>query len=61
LPVEFAGLVGKGTSILLIVAVSLILFQAVNLGEKAVMTQYDINAADNLQARKVYTQVHVIS
>ena len=61
LPPEYAGVLAKGTSILLIVAVALILFQAVNLGEKAVLTEYDINGADNLQARKVYTQVHVIS
>ena len=61
LPPEFAGVVAKGSSILLIVAVSVILFQAVNLGEKAVLTEYDINASDNLQARKIYTQVHVIS
>ena len=61
LPPEYAGVVGKGTSILLIVAVAIILFQAVNLGEKAVLAEFDIKAADNLQARKVYTQVHVIS
>jgi small-conductance mechanosensitive channel len=61
LPPEYAGVFGKGTSILLIVAVSVILFQAVNLGEKAVLTEYDITASDNLQARKIYTQVHVIS
>ena len=50
----------KATSILLIVAVAVILFQAVNLGEKAVLTRFDIKAADNLRARKIYTQVHVI-
>lgn len=61
LPPEFAGVVAKGSSILLIVAVSVILFQGVNLGEKAVLTEYDITASDNLQARKIYTQVHVIS
>ncbi len=61
LPAEYAGVLGKGSSILLIVAVALIAFQAVNLGEKAVLTKYDITAADNLQARKVYTQIHVIS
>lgn len=61
LPPEYAGVLGKGTSILLIVTVAIILFQAVNLGEKAVLTQFDIKAADNLQARKIYTQVHVIS
>lgn len=61
LPPEFAGVIGKGTSILLIVTVAIILFQAVNLGEKAVLTKFDIKAADNLQARKIYTQIHVIS
>jgi small-conductance mechanosensitive channel len=61
LPPEYAGVLAKGSSILLIVAVSVILFQAVNLGEKAVLTEYDITASDNLQARKIYTQVHVIS
>ncbi|HEY5232570.1 MAG TPA: mechanosensitive ion channel domain-containing protein [Verrucomicrobiae bacterium] len=61
LPLEYAGVLAKGTSILLIVAVSVILFQAVSLGEKAVLMEYDITASDNLQARKVYTQVHVIS
>lgn len=61
LPAEYAGVLAKGSSILLIVAVAVILCQAVNIGEKAVLTKYDINAANNLQARKVYTQVHVIS
>jgi small-conductance mechanosensitive channel len=61
LPPDYVGIIAKGTSILLIVAVALILFQAVSLGEKAVLTEYDISAADNLQARKIYTQVHVIS
>jgi small-conductance mechanosensitive channel len=58
---EYAGLLSKGTSILLIVAVALISFQAINIGEKAVLARYDITVADNLQARKIYTQVHVIS
>lgn len=61
LPAEYAGILARGTSILLIVAVALILFQAVSLGEKAVLTRYDINVADNLQARKIYTQIHVVS
>ena len=58
---EYAGVVRQGTSILLIVAAALVAGQAVSLGEKAVLAKYDIHAADNLQARKVYTQVHVIS
>ncbi len=61
LPPEYTDVLARGTSILLIVAVSVILFQAVSLGEKAVLTEYDIKASDNLQARKIYTQVHVIS
>jgi len=46
---------------MLIVTVAVMLFQAVHLGERAVLAEFDINAADNLQARKIYTQVHVIS
>lgn len=57
---DYAALLSKGSSILLIVAVALISFQAVNIGEKAVLTRYDITVADNLQARKIYTQVHVL-
>jgi small-conductance mechanosensitive channel len=61
LPERYASVLAKGTSILLIVAVALILSQMVRLGEKAVLAEYDIGAADNLRARKAYTQVHVIS
>jgi small-conductance mechanosensitive channel len=61
LPERYADVVGKGTSILLIVAVALILWQMVGLGEKAILAGYDIKATDNLRARKAYTQVHVIS
>jgi len=58
---ESAGVLAKGSSILIIGAVAYVLFQTVSLGEKAVLAQFDINASDNLQARKVYTQVHVLS
>lgn len=58
---EYAAVLAKGSSILLIGTVAWISFQAVHLGEKAVLARYDISAADNLQARKVYTQVHVLS
>ncbi|HYG34465.1 MAG TPA: mechanosensitive ion channel domain-containing protein, partial [Clostridia bacterium] len=61
LPEEYAGLLAKGSSILIIAAVAWVSFHAVKLGERAVLTRYDINAADNLQARKLYTQVHVLS
>jgi small-conductance mechanosensitive channel len=58
---QYADLLGKGSSILIIGVVAWICFQAVHLGEQAVLAKYDITAADNLQARKVYTQVHVLS
>ena len=61
LPPAYSGVLAKGTSILLIVAVAVILFQTVGFLEKAVLTKFDITASDNLRARKVYTQVHVIS
>src|ERR1700691_4793549 len=61
LPAEYAGLVAKGTSILLIVAVALISFQAIGLGEKVVLMRFDIAVADNLRARKIHTQLQVIS
>ncbi|MGH7967392.1 MAG: mechanosensitive ion channel family protein [Limisphaerales bacterium] len=61
LPPAYAGFVAKASSILLIVTVAWILVQGVHLAEKAVLTKYDITAADNLQARKVYTQIHVLS
>jgi small-conductance mechanosensitive channel len=57
---EYAGVVSKGTSILLIVAVALILFQAVHLGENVVLLKFNISVADNLRARKIHTQVQVI-
>ncbi len=61
LSADYSGIVAKWTSILLIAALVRIAFQAVDLSEKAVLAKYDISAADNLQARKIYTQVHVIS
>jgi hypothetical protein len=36
-------------------------FQTVYLVERTVLARYDLAAADNLRARKVYTQVHVLS
>jgi small-conductance mechanosensitive channel len=61
LPADYAGVVAKGSGILLIVAFTVIAFQAVGTGEKVVLAKYDISAADNLRARKIYTQIHVIS
>jgi small-conductance mechanosensitive channel len=60
LPPAYADVVSRGTSILLIAAVTLILFQAVRIFEHSLLQRFDIKAADNLRARKVYTQVSVI-
>ncbi len=61
LPDHLAGVVGKGSSILIIAAVAYVLVQIVGLLEGAVLARFDIKAANNLQARKVFTQVHVLS
>jgi small-conductance mechanosensitive channel len=61
LPSAYAGVIAQGTSILLIAAVAIVLFQAVKVGERAMLLKFDITAADNLRARQVYTQIHVIS
>ncbi|MGH8142130.1 MAG: mechanosensitive ion channel family protein [Steroidobacteraceae bacterium] len=60
LPPAYAGVVAQGTSVLLIVAVAVVLFRVVKVGQSAMLLRFDITATDNLQARKVYTQVHVI-
>ena len=60
LPARFTGTVTTATSILLIGALAVILFQAVAVFEDAMLGRFDIKASDNLEARKVYTQVRVI-
>lgn len=60
LPAAYAGVLARGTSILLIVAVALVLLQAVHTLQGVVLSRFDVSAADNLRARKVSTQVHVI-
>jgi small-conductance mechanosensitive channel len=60
LPPAYAGVAAKGSSALLIVAISLVLFQAVKTAEQALLLRFDITARDNLKARKLYTQVHVL-
>jgi small-conductance mechanosensitive channel len=60
LPAGYLQLIDKGVSILLIVVLALIAFQAVRTLEAELLLRFDISAADNLRARKVYTQVHVL-
>jgi len=61
LPPEYSDVVAKASSLLLIGVVAFLAFQAVRFGEKAIMVRHDITAADNLQARKIYTQIRVLS
>jgi predicted membrane protein len=60
-PPQFANVLSKLTSLLLIAAVAVLLVRAVGICEHVVLMRYDLTAADNLRARKVYTQLHVIS
>jgi small-conductance mechanosensitive channel len=61
LPPQYSNVVSKLTSIMLISGVTVLLFRAVNISQNVVLTRFDITAADNLRARKIYTQLHVIS
>ena len=61
LPQSDAPVFGRVNGILIILGIAWIFAQAVDLGEKALLAQYDITLADNLQARKIYTQARVIS
>jgi small-conductance mechanosensitive channel len=61
LPAAYADVLGKLTSILLIASVTTLSFRLVNIGARVVLTRFDITEADNLRARKVYTQLQVMS
>jgi len=50
----------QAASLVLIGAVGFILYQLVNAVEDAVLNQFRIDVKDNLEARKVYTQVKVL-
>jgi small-conductance mechanosensitive channel len=50
----------QATSLALIAAVGFILYQMANAVETAVLDQFRIDVQDNLQARKIYTQVKVL-
>ncbi len=59
IPPAWHQLFGQGASLLIIGAVGFILCQLVGTAEGAVLAQFRIDVKDNLQARRVYTQVHV--
>jgi small-conductance mechanosensitive channel len=59
-PASSHELIKQAASLSLIAAVGFILYQLVNAGEEAVLNQFRIDVKDNLEARKVYTQVKVL-
>ncbi|HWC61888.1 MAG TPA: mechanosensitive ion channel domain-containing protein [Verrucomicrobiae bacterium] len=61
LPAAYSGLISKASSLLIIGCIAWALVQAAKSLEEFILGKYDLNVADNLQARKVYTQVKVIS
>lgn len=60
LPERYEDVMSKATSLLVIGVVAWLLTQAVLLLEKVILARFDLKATDNLQARKVYTQVTVL-
>lgn len=61
LPPAYSGLVSKASSLLIIGSLAWALVQAVRSLEKFILEKFDMKVADNLQARKVHTQVSVIT
>jgi small-conductance mechanosensitive channel len=60
MPAAYAGAINRASSILIILTVAWVLVQAVRLGEQSVLGKYDLKASDNLQARKLFTQIHFL-
>jgi small-conductance mechanosensitive channel len=61
LPAQYATAIGKLSSIVLITGIATLMFRGVAISQRLILTRFDITLADNLRARKVYTQLHVIS
>jgi len=61
LPLAYEEIISKASSLLVVAAVAWILIQSVKAFEQFVLSKYDVGVADNLQARKIHTQVRVIS
>jgi small-conductance mechanosensitive channel len=57
---EMQAVLGNGVSLVLIGVVGLVLFQLVQAAEALVLRQFRVDVSDNLQARKVVTQVTVL-
>jgi len=60
LPQDWAWVTQKGFGILLIIAFSFLIIRGVNAIQSALMSRHRLDVADNLSARRIYTQVSVI-
>ena len=60
LPPAYDSAVAKAGSLFVLGAVSWLLFQIVAVGEHFILSRYDVTKADNLKARQIYTQVHIL-
>lgn len=61
LPADYDYVVSKLSSLALIGIVAWVLFQFVRTGESILLATHDTQATDNLEARKIHTQVKVLS
>jgi small-conductance mechanosensitive channel len=61
LPATYDEFLGKITALTFIGVVAWILFQSVRVGENLLLSAHDIKAENNLEARKIHTQVRVLS
>jgi small-conductance mechanosensitive channel len=60
LPSKISSILDKALIILLITSVAWLLIKLTSVLESLVLSQYQIDEKDNLQARKIYTQVRII-
>jgi len=60
LPAQYASVFTMLSSILLIAGIAVLLGRAVYVSQYVVLARFDMTVADNLRARQVYTQIHVI-
>jgi small-conductance mechanosensitive channel len=61
LPADYDYVVSKLSSLALIAVVAWVLFQFVRTGESFLLATHDTKVTDNLEARKIHTQVKVLS
>ena len=60
LPENWTWVTQEGLGVLLIIALSFLIIRAINAIQSALLSRHRLDAADNLSARRIYTQVSVI-